>query len=85
MDVRETLSAGQGLQEYTTLSNDGFLKTANCVELHTMSEFEDVRLTFRCSESITLPILENSDLSIAATAGASCEMLEFDAETAGPG
>ena len=80
MDVRATLSVGHGLQEYTTLSNNSFLKMANCAELHTMSELEDATLTCCCSDIITLPILEKSDLS---TAGASCEMLEFDAETAG--
>ncbi len=46
-----------------------------------MNELEDATLTFCCSDMITLPMLEKSDLS---TAGASCEMLEFDAEIAGP-
>ena len=82
MDVKETLSVGHGLQEYTMLSNNGFRKTANCVELHTRSELEDVTLTFCCSDSIALPMLKNSDTSVA---GASCEILEFDAETTGPG
>ncbi len=85
MDVRETLSVGHGLQEYTRLSNESFLKTENCVELHTMSELEDATLTFCCSDMITLPMLEKSDTPFFAAAGASCEMLEFDAETAGPG
>ena len=85
MDARETLSAGHGLQEYTTLSNDSFLNTANSAELHTMSELEDATFTFCCSDIITLPMLEKSDLATVPTAGASCEMLEFDAETAGPG
>ena len=67
---------GHGLQEYTTLSNNSFLKTANCVELHTRSELEDVTITFCCSDRIRLSMLEKS---------ASCEILEFDAETAGPG
>ena len=62
--------------------NNGFLKTANCVELHTKSELEDITLTFCCSDSIALPMLEKSDPSLA---GASCEILEFDAETTGPG
>ena len=81
MDVKETLSVGHGLQEYTTLPNNSFLKTANCVELHTRSELEDVTLTFCCSDTIALPMLEKSDPSLA---GASCEILEFDAETTGP-
>ncbi len=85
MDVKETLSAGHGLQEYTTLSNKSFLKTANCVELHTRSELEDVTLTFCCSDSITLPTIEKPDPAMFAKAGASCEILEFDAEKAGPG
>jgi hypothetical protein len=59
--------------------NGRFLKTANCVELHTRSELEDVTLTFCCSDTIALPMLKKSDLSIS---GASCEMFEFDAETA---
>jgi hypothetical protein len=50
-----------------------------------MRELEDATLTCCCSDSITLPTLAKSDLSFAATDGASCEMLEFDAETAGPG
>ena len=65
-----------------TLSNKGFLKTANCVELHTRSELEDVTLTFCCSDTIELPMLEKSDPSVG---GASCKILEFDAETTGPG
>ena len=85
MDVRATLSVGHGLQEYTTLSNNSFLKTANCVELHTMSELDDATLTRCCSDSITLPMLEKSDTPFVAAAGASCNMLEFDAETEGPG
>ena len=82
--MREILRLGHGLQEYTTLPlpNNSFLKTANCVELHTRSELEDVTLTFCCSDTIALPMLEKSDTSVA---GASCEILEFDAETAGPG
>jgi hypothetical protein len=64
------------------LPNNSFLKTANCVELHTRSELEDVTLTFCCSDTIALPMLEKSDPSLA---GASCEILEFDAETTGPG
>ena len=64
------------------MPNTGFLKTANCVELHTRSELEDVTLTFCCSDTIALPMLEKSDPSLA---GASCEILEFDAETTGPG
>ena len=64
------------------MSKTRFLKTANCVELHTRSEFEDVTLTFCCSDTIALPILEKSDPSAGGT---SCEMLEFDTETAGPG
>jgi len=76
---------GHGLQEYTTLSNNSFLKTANCVELHTISELEDTTLTCCCSDSITLPMLEKSDSPFVAAAGASCEMLQFDAETEGPG
>lgn len=50
-----------------------------------MSVLDDAKLTFCCSDSTALPTFEKSDLSIVATAGASCEMLEFDAETAGPG
>jgi hypothetical protein len=72
--------AGHGLQEYTTLSNDGFLKTANCAELHTMSELENAAITFCCSDRTELPIIKNS-----GAFDASCEMLEFDADTAGPG
>jgi hypothetical protein len=64
---------------------DSFLKTANCVELHTMSEFEDVRLTFCCSAIITLPTNTMFEKSEATEREPSCEMLEFDAETAGPG
>ena len=64
------------------MPNNGFRKTANCVELHTRSELEDVTLTFCCSDTIALPMLEKSDPSLA---GASCEILEFDAETTGPG
>ena len=64
------------------MPNNSFLKTANCVELHTRSELEDVTLTFCCSDTIALPMLEKSDPSLA---GASCEILEFDTETAGPG
>ncbi len=64
------------------MPNNGFLKTANCVELHTRSELEDVTLTFCCSDTIALPMLEKSDPSAG---GASCEKLEFDAETTGPG
>ncbi len=64
------------------MPNNSFLKTANCVELHTRSELEDVTLTFCCSDTIALPMLEKSDPS---EAGASCEILEFDAETTGPG
>ena len=64
------------------MPNTGFRKTANCVELHTRSELEDVTLTFCCSDSIALPMLEKLDPPIA---GASCRMLEFDADTAGPG
>ena len=82
MDVREIWRLGHGLQEYTTLPNNGFLKTANCVELHTRSELEDVNLTFSCSDTIALPMLAKSDPPIA---GASCEILEFDTKTAGPG
>jgi hypothetical protein len=58
LDVRAILSVGHGLQEYTTLSNDSFLKIANCVELHMMSELEDATLTCCCSDIITLPMLE---------------------------
>ena len=65
-----------------TFGNGRFLKTANCVELHTRSELEDVTLTFCCSDTIALPMLKKSDTSLA---GASCEILEFDAETTGPG
>ena len=61
--------------------NGRFLKTANCVELHMRSELEDVNVTFCCSDTIALPMLEKSDPPIA---GASCEILEFDTETAGP-
>ena len=64
------------------MSNKIFLKTANCVELHTRSELEDVTLTFCCSDTIALPMLKKSDPSVA---GASCEILEFDAETTVPG
>ncbi len=71
---------GHGLQEYTTLSNDSFLKTANCVELHTMSESKDTTLTFFCSDTNELPMLKKS-----GPFDASCEKLEFDAKTAGPG
>ena len=67
------------------LPNDCLLKTANCVELHTISELEDATLTFCCSDIIMLPMLEKSKLDIAATSGSSCERLELDAETAGPG
>ena len=67
------------------MSKTRFLKTANCVLLHTRSEFEDVTLTFCCSDTIALPMLEKSDTSDPSVAGASCEMLEFDTETAGPG
>ena len=80
--MRAIWRLGHGLQEYTTLPNNNFLKTANCVELHTRSELEDVTLTFCCSDTIALPMLEKSDTSVA---GASCEILEFDAETTGPG
>ncbi len=52
------------------------------MELHTRSELEDFMLTFCCSDTIALPMLEKSDPSLA---GASCEILEFDAETTGPG
>jgi hypothetical protein len=76
---------GHGLQEYTTLSNDSFLKMANCAELHTMSELEDATLTCCCSDIITLAMLEKSDTPFVAAASASCKMLEFDAETEGPG
>ena len=44
---------------------------------------EDATLTFCCSDTIALPMLKKSYPSVAA--GASCEILEFDAETAGPG
>jgi len=71
---------GHGLQEYTTLSNNSFLKTANCVELHTMSELDDATLTCCCSDMTELPMIKNS-----GPVDASCEMLEFDAKTAGPG
>ena len=81
MDVKETLSVGHGLQEYTTLSNNSFLKTANCVELHTRSELEDVTLKFFCSDSIALSMLKTTDPS----AGAICEILEFNTKTAGAG
>ena len=64
------------------MPNTGFLKTANCVELHTRSELEDVTLTFCCSDTIALPMLAKSDPPIA---GASCEILEFDTKTAGAG
>jgi hypothetical protein len=50
------------------------------VELQAMSEFEDVTLTFCCSDMTVLPIIKKSD-----PGDASCEMLEFDAETTGPG
>ena len=66
------------------MPNTGFRKTANCVELHTRRELEDVTLTFCCSDSIALPMLEKSDTSDPSVAGASCEILEFDAETASP-
>ena len=52
---------------------------------------EDVTLTFCCSDIIALPMLEKSDLeksnlfSNLSIAGASCEILEFDADKAGPG
>ena len=82
MDVMAIWRLGHGLQEYTTLPNNSFLKTANCAELHTRNELEDVTLTFCCSDTIALPMLEKSDPSLA---GASCEILEFDAETTGPG
>jgi hypothetical protein len=62
------------------LSKDSFLNTANCAELHPTSELEDVTLTFCCSDMTELPIIENS-----GAFDASCEMLEFDAETTGPG
>ncbi len=80
MDVRATLSAGHGLQEYTTLSNNSFLKMANCAELHTMNELEDATLTCCCSDMTELPMIKKS-----GPVDASCEMLEFDAETEGPG
>ena len=80
--MRAIWRLGHGLQEYTTLPNNSFLNTANCVELHTRSELEDVKLTFSCSDTIALPMLKKSDPSLA---GASCEILEFDAETTGPG
>ena len=65
-----------------TFGNGRFLKTANCVELHTRSELEDVNVTFCCSDTnALLSLLEKSDPPIA---GASCEILEFDTETAGP-
>ena len=82
LEVREIWRLGHGLQEYTTLPNNSFLKTANCVELHARSELEDATLTFCCSDTIALPMLEKSDTSLD---GASCEILEFDAETTGPG
>jgi hypothetical protein len=50
--------------------------------LHTRSEFEEFTLTFCCSDTNALPMLEKSEPS---KEGVSCEMLEFDADTAGPG
>ncbi len=47
-----------------------------------MSEFEDAMLTFCCSDIMALPMREKSEPRVE---GASCEMLEFDADTAGPG
>ena len=67
------------------MPNNSFLKTANCVKLHTRSELEDVTLTFCRSDNIALPMLEKSDTSDSSVAGASCEILEFDAETTDPG
>ena len=64
---------------------DSFLKTANCVELHTMSELDDVRLTFCCSAIITLPTGTTFEKSEAIEREPNCEMLEFDTETAGRG
>ena len=71
---------GHGLHEYKTCWSDSVLKIANCVELQTMSEFEDVTLTFCCSDRSGLPIIKKSD-----PGDASCEMLEFCAENPGPG
>ncbi len=45
-----------------------------------MSEFEDIKLTFCCSDMTELPMLKKSD-----PRDASCKMLEFDAKTEGPG
>ncbi len=64
------------------MPNNSFLKTANCVELHSRSELDDVKFSFCCSDTIALPMLEKSDPSLD---GASCEILEFDAKTTGPG
>ena len=78
--MREICRVGHGLHEYTTCWGDSVLKIANCVELQTMSEFDDVTLTFCCSDRSGLPIIKKSD-----PGDASCEMLEFCAENAGPG
>ena len=78
LDVRASSKKGHGPQEYTTLSNDSFLKTANCVELHTMSELDDATLMRCCSDMTELPIAKKS-----GEFEASCEMLEFDADIAG--
>jgi hypothetical protein len=50
-----------------------------------MSDLEDVTLTFCCSDIITLPIIEKSNMATVPTAGASCVMFEFNAKTSGPG
>ena len=50
-----------------------------------MSEFEDVRLTFCCSAIITLPTNTTFEKSEATESEPSCEILEFEAETVGPG
>jgi hypothetical protein len=80
LDVRASSKKGHGPQEYTTLSNDSFLKTTNCVELHTISEFEEAMLTLCCSDMTELPMAKKS-----GEFEASCDMLEFDADIAGPG
>lgn len=45
-----------------------------------MNEFEEVALTFCCNDTSELPIISKSD-----SADESCEILEFNSETAGPG
>ncbi len=50
-----------------------------------MSEFDDARLAFCCSAISTLPTETTFEKSESTEREPSCVMLEFDAETAGPG